>query len=78
MNDEERKMLEDVHGFLFKQYSASAPPRAEQFDVLLSYWKTGRSVIKVVVWIGAFSVALAAGFDKVVAVIGFILRGGGG
>jgi hypothetical protein len=65
MTDEERQMLSEVHGFLFRKEYASKPTRAEQLDKLLSGVATGKMTVRAALWVAGALVAVGAAISQV-------------
>ena len=81
MSPDERAMLEEMHSFWFKSQPGSPPnqpTRAAQFDTMFGYWRTGRLVIKVMIWIGASAVAISAGVSQIGHAISALFKASGG
>lgn len=65
MTDEERQMLTEVHGFLFRKEYESKPTRAEQIDKLLTSVATGKVGVRVALWIAGALVAVGAALSQI-------------
>lgn len=63
LTDVERKKLDDLHRFFFEPVGVKQPSRAEEFDQMLTAFRTGKFGMRAFLWacavVAAFGTAWA-------------------